>query len=49
MFQKKLGEKKLLQNIQIKIGRISVLTNYRYNIIKKFTVSPTHASTETKK
>ena len=40
MFQKnweKIAAKYSDQNY----GRISVLTNYRYNIIKKFTVSPT--------
>ena len=41
MFQKELGEKIAAKYSDQNYGRISVLTNYRYNIIKKFTVSPT--------
>ena len=40
MFQKELGEKIMANILLSNYGRLSILTNYRLNIIKKFHVSP---------
>ena len=40
MFQKELGEKILGKFSSSKYGRLSILSNYRLNIIDKFLVSP---------
>jgi 16S rRNA (adenine1518-N6/adenine1519-N6)-dimethyltransferase len=40
MFQKELGEKILGKFPSANYGRISILTDYRLKILKKFLVSP---------
>ena len=40
MFQKELGEKIIASFPSLNYGRLSILTNYRLNIKKKFIVSP---------
>ena len=40
MFQKELGEKIIGKFSSTNYGRISILTNYRLNIVNKFLVSP---------
>ena len=40
MFQKELGEKIIGSFLSSGYGRLSILTNYRLNILKKFFVSP---------
>jgi 16S rRNA (adenine1518-N6/adenine1519-N6)-dimethyltransferase len=40
MFQKELGDKIIANFPSLDYGRLSILTNYRLNIIKKFIVSP---------
>ena len=40
MFQKELGEKILGKFPSVNYGRISILTDYRLNTLKKFLVSP---------
>ena len=40
MFQKELGEKIISKFPSSNYGRLSILTNYKLNIIKKFIISP---------
>ena len=40
MFQKELGEKIIAKFPSSKYGRLSIITNFRLNIVKKFLVSP---------
>tara|TARA_Y100000992_G_C20892890_1_gene317198 strand:- start:143 stop:532 length:390 start_codon:yes stop_codon:yes gene_type:complete len=40
MFQKELGEKIICKYPSKNYGRISILTNYRLNILDKFYISP---------
>ena len=40
MFQKELGEKIVSKFPSPKYGRLSILTNFRLNVISKFLVSP---------
>ena len=40
MFQKELGEKIIAKYPSSNYGRLSILTNYRFNILGKFLVSP---------
>jgi 16S rRNA (adenine1518-N6/adenine1519-N6)-dimethyltransferase len=40
MFQKELAEKITGKHLTKNYGRLSILTNYRLNVLKKFTVSP---------
>ena len=40
MFQKELGDKVLGKYQSLNYGRLSILTNYRLNLISKFLVSP---------
>ena len=40
MFQKELGEKIIGKYSSLNYGRLSIISNYRFNISKKFYVSP---------
>ena len=40
MFQKELGEKIIGQFLSPQYGRLSIFSNYRLSVIKKFLVSP---------
>ena len=47
MFQKEVGEK-IAANILQNYGRLSILTNFRLSVIKKFTSIPLIVFTQTK-